>query len=194
MSCQCQSRVEELEREVSELKTALSRLFTRATVTEEIPKKGRVRVADGSGFQSGELEYFQGRHGKNADFNALDKGEQVLLFAPGGDLSQAIAMPGLPSNNSPQISNNQNMRRTNYGDGGYELYDRGNGTKVIEATSAIVLRVGGVNWTLTANGTVQKGGDFVLPNDDVIARGHSLDNHKHPGIVPGNATTGAAIP
>lgn len=195
------NRVALLEKKVAEMERKINNMFMRVSVDKTEPGEATLRVKDESGIESGSVEYFQGRAGKNATWNPPDEGEQGILFCPSGDISSGIFLGGLPSDNSPAISANQDEARTNFGDGGYISYNRSSGAMTAKLVSSFNIEIGGVainisSGKITINGAeiLVNGGNITLPSHDVIARGHSLDNHKHPDVMKGPATTGSAIP
>lgn len=183
-----------LERRVAELERIFSTMIRRVSVHKTESGQATIRVKDDSGFESGSVEYFQGRQGQTASWSPVDDGEQGLLFCPDGNPENGVFLGGLPSKNSPAISDNQDELRNNLGDGGFISYNRSTGEMNIQLMTKASIKIGGVTFDVEDGQVTMKGANLVLPDDDVIARQHSLDNHKHPGILPGGSTTGAAIP
>ncbi len=121
----------DLERRMAEVERRLNNIIIRSSAIKTESGQASIRVADGSGFESGSVEYFQGRAGKNATWSPIDEGEQGLLFCPSGDPAQAVFLGGLPSKASPAISGNQNEQRTNFGDGSFMSYDRSSNSAIL---------------------------------------------------------------
>lgn len=124
-------------------------------------------------------------------------GEQVLMIAPGGDLLNAVAMPGAYSSKNPQSSENPKMFRMDFGGAGYMSHDAEGGIFRIEATGSVTLQVMSSSITITEHEIkLEAGGsslmlnrDGVLGSPDVLAQGISLVNHVHPGVKQGGDRT-----
>jgi phage baseplate assembly protein V len=111
--------------------------------------KARIRVKHGD-LESNWIPWATGRAGKNKFWSPPEIGEQVLLLSPGGDMSRAIALPGIYSDSNPANGDNGNLFRMTFENGTVIEYDReGNalkavlksgGTAVIEATGGITLK------------------------------------------------------
>ncbi len=148
MSCKnCRA----LERRMAEVERRLNNMFIRASAHKTESDEATIRVSDGSGFESGSVEYFQGRSGKNASWSPIDEGEQGLLLCPSGDPAQGIFLGGLPSQNSPAISANQDEQRTNFGDGSYMSYDRSSRSAVLNLGNNANITITTTDWTGDVN-------------------------------------------
>lgn len=113
------------------------------------------------------------------------KGEQCLLLAPGGDLGNAVALPGIYSDAMPQGSEEENVDRTDWSPTEYMQHDRATGRLVIDCAQEIELRIGGqVRLLVNADGVT--GWPDVIGNAAI-----SLVNHVHSGVSVGVSTTGA---
>ena len=111
-------------------------------------------------------------------------GEQCLLLAPGGDLGNAVALPGIYSDAMPQGSVEEDMDRTDWSATDYMEHDRATGRLVIDCAQEIEFRIGGER-RLLINAT----GVYGWP--DVFGDGRiSLVHHLHGGVVPGISSTG----
>lgn len=112
------------------------------------------------------------------------KGEQCLLLAPGGDLGNAVALPGIYSDAMPQGSVEEDIDRTDWSATDYMEHDRATGRLVIDCAQEIEFRIGGER-RLLINAT----GVYGWP--DVFGDGRiSLVHHLHSGVVPGISSTG----
>ncbi len=80
-------------------------------------------------------------------------GEQCLLLAPGGDLGNAVALPGIYSDAMPQGSDSETTDRTDWSETDYLEHDRATATLTINVAQAITLIVGGTRLHLTPSGT-----------------------------------------
>ena len=111
-------------------------------------------------------------------------GEQCLLLALGGDLGNAVALPGIYSDAMPQGSVEEDMDRTDWSATDYMEHDRATGRLVIDCAQEIEFRIGGER-RLLINAT----GVYGWP--DVFGDGRiSLVHHLHSGVVPGISSTG----
>ena len=110
-------------------------------------------------------------------------GEQCLLLAPGGDLGNAVALPGIYSDAMPQGSVEEDMDRTDWSATDYMEHDRANGRLVIDCAQEIEFRIGGERRLL-----INAAGVHGWP--DVFGDGRiSLVHHLHGGVVPGASLT-----
>lgn len=125
-------------------------------------------------------------------------GEQCIMFAPSGDLLNAVALPGAYSDANPQASENPNLMRMDFGGGGFLQHDAASGTMLMEAMSSITLRVMSSRIVIT-NGRIlieAGGGRLVIDGKgatgtpDVFAQDISLATHVHGGVEPGDGQTG----
>ena len=124
--------------------------------------KRRVRIKSGE-IESDWLPWPAGRaaSGKRK-WDAPEVGEQGMLVAPGGDLRQAVFLPGVYQSSYDAPSSDPNKDNTTYGDGTVVEYDRGTHTLLVDLTggvsitadrSHIELKIGATTLTLTASGT-----------------------------------------
>lgn len=127
-------------------------------------------------------------------------GEQVLLLAPGGDLLNAMALPGAYSDQMPQASDNPDLFKMEWGVGFME-HDAAAGKFLLETMSSITLRVMSSSIRITENEiTIEAGGGKAVLNGkgltvtpDVIAMGISLTKHVHIGVTPGKGLSGKPV-
>lgn len=107
-------------------------------------------------------------------------GEQVILLAPEGDVTAAIALTGVHSDANPPAGDSTRAL-IRFADGAVIAYDPE--SHLLEAT----LPDGGmakITGDLHVTGT-------ITADIDVIAAGKSLKTHKHTGVQAGGAQTGA---
>jgi phage baseplate assembly protein gpV len=107
-------------------------------------------------------------------------GEQVLVLAPGGEPDQAVALAGIYSAASPAPSQDLEETRIEWEDGAAVSYHRG--------AKRMTIDLPGGKLNILAPGGVTIIGDVTV-DGDVIARGISLIEHIHGGIVRGSAKT-----
>lgn len=108
--------------------------------------------------------------------------EECLLLAPGGDLAQAIALPGLFCEDMPQNADAADIERHDFSATDYWQHDRASGTLVFDIASSIQLKVGDSTLTITPNGTTLQTPHYAVdsPQSDFggnvsIAGGISVD-------------------
>ncbi|WP_255593608.1 phage baseplate assembly protein V [Acidovorax sp. sic0104] len=174
----------------------VARVGTIEEVRTTKPARCRVRCGD---ILTGWLPWVAGRAaGQNgAIWWPPVKGEQVLMLAPGGDLTNAMVMPGAFSDKNPQASENPKIFRMDLGGGAYFEHDAENGVFRMEAMASINITCMGSFITITENeitmgaggGTLTLNGDGITVTPDVIAQTISLVNHVHPGVKQGGDRT-----
>lgn len=149
----------------------LLRLGTVAEVRLQPPARCRVKTGD---LLTDWLPWLTLRAGGvdgGATWWAPVAGEQCLLLAPGGDLLQAVVLPGIYSDSLPQPS------------------DKPEQLHIVLDKSRIVVKKDSI--TLSADG-----GRLIIDRDgvhgapDVTAAGVSLVGHPHSGVMPGGGTSG----
>jgi len=174
----------------------VARMGTIEEVRTTKPARCRVRCGD---ILTGWLPWVAGRAaGQNgAIWWPPVKGEQVLMLAPGGDLSNAMVMPGAFSDKNPQASENPDIFRMDLGGGAYFEHDAAEGVFRMEAMASIHIMCMGSFITITeksitmeaGGGTLVLNGDGITVTPDVLAKGISLVNHVHPGVKQGGDRT-----
>ena len=78
--------------------------------------------------------------------------EECVLLAPGGDLAQALVLPGQFCEDMPQNSNAADVERHNYSASDYWEHNRSGNALVFDIAASITLRVGASTLTLTTGG------------------------------------------
>lgn len=79
--------------------------------------------------------------------------EECLLLAPGGDLAQALVLPGLFCQDMPQNAAAGDVERHDFSGTDFWEHNRGEGTLVFEIANCIQLKVGASLLTITPDGT-----------------------------------------
>ena len=109
---------------LSELERRLSNILRPGTVLEADYAKARIRVRMGDN-TSAWLPWLASRAGEDRTWHAPEIGEQVLVMAPGGELSAGYVMPGgIYKNDYPANADKPEISRTTYKDGAILEYDR----------------------------------------------------------------------
>lgn len=80
-------------------------------------------------------------------------GEPCLLLAPGGDLAQAVALPGIYSSDMPQGAFDEDVERHDFSGTDFWQHRRSASTLVVEIAQAITLNVGSSQLHITPSGT-----------------------------------------
>lgn len=121
-------------------------------------------------------------------------GEQVIIICPDAQLAGAVAVPGIFSTANPAPASDAAFS-LHFGDGAVLRYDPAG------SACAITLPQSGTV-SITARGGISIEGDVEITGDltvtgrieatgDVIGQGKSLATHRHTGVQPGAALTGA---
>ena len=129
-------------------------------------------------------------------------GEQAMVMAPGGDLTNAVALPGIYSDAKPQGSDSATTARLDLSDTESASHDSATGTLSITIEQNISVRLAdGTSVqmqpgriTLSAGGgwlTVD--GSGVTAGPDVRAGGISLIGHRHSDVRSGTSNTGGPL-
>ena len=124
-------------------------------------------------------------------------GEQCLLLSPGGDLLNAVALPGVYSDKAPQGSDSATACRTDWSATDFMEHDSATGCLTVQCDKGITLRVGNASIDITPDRIVLSagGGTFVIDGDgatgspDVITGPISLRRHVHGGVDRGGDNT-----
>jgi phage baseplate assembly protein V len=112
---------ERRDRELSELNRKVAGAVTIGTVSQVDPKLARYRVKAGD-IESDWIPMAQRRSGKTRVYEALDVGEQVVIAAPSGDLSQGVIIGSIPTEER-EAGDAAKHHRTIYPDGTVVEYD-----------------------------------------------------------------------
>lgn len=94
------------------------------------------------------------------------KNEPCLLFAPGGDLAQAVALPGIYSSDMPQGATDEDVERHDFSSTDFWEHRRSAGTLVFNIAQAITLNVGGSRLHISPGGTTLKTPKFTVDSPE----------------------------
>ena len=109
---------------IGEIERRLSNTIRPGTVLEADYAKARIRVTMGDN-TSAWLPWLTSRAGEDRTWHAPEVGEQVIVMAPGGELSAGYVMPGgIYKNDYPANGDKPEISRTTYKDGAILEYDR----------------------------------------------------------------------
>jgi phage baseplate assembly protein V len=132
------------------------------SVMEVDHDKRRMRVKSGD-IETNWIPWPAGRAaaGKRR-WDAPEVGEQGVLLCAGGDMRQAVFVPGVYQDSYDSPSSDPNKDHTTYGDGTVIEYDRGSHTMLVDLTGGvsitadrahIELKIGSTTLTLTGSQT-----------------------------------------
>lgn len=153
--------------------------------------------------ETGDIAWLESRMGKTRIWSPPSIGEQVILLCPEGELSAAIALRGVKSDQYPPPGNSIEENIT-FDDGAIISYDPENhilnatlpsGGKVnITAPADLTINAAGgatinADGGLTINADIQLNGKMTA-TDDVIAKQISLVDHVHDKVRVGTDKSG----
>jgi phage baseplate assembly protein V len=168
--------------------------------------KARIRVKSGD-LESNWVPWVTGSTKGKREWNPPKEGEQVVLLSPGGDMTQAVVLPGIFADNQSANGDNGDVNRTTYDDGTVIEYDQS--SKTLKATLAA-----GGKADITAPGGMKITGNVEIVgklqvSDDILTEsalkatgevwtglngGVHLSSHVHSGVTSGLATTAVPLP
>lgn len=181
----------EIYRRLATLERRLDNLFTVGKVSEANYNTGVVRINDGAGNESAKVPWV-GMKSKGVTHHDAPEIDQKMIVINNGQ--NAFALMGGFSNDGQKNGNNPKVTRTDFADGASFEYNQSSGAMNINLTNSLTIIIGGITISASGSTIAVTGADIILPSNDVVAKGHSLDNHKHPDVMKGPATTGSAIP
>ncbi len=114
----------------------LLRIGTVADVRHSAPPAVRVQTG---GITTTWRPWAERRAGQTRTWNPPTKGEQVLLFCPSGDLSNAVILCGIPTADNDVPSNDPNRTVTLYPDGALTSYDHAAGLLTVQGAKTVFL-------------------------------------------------------
>lgn len=129
---------------IGELDRRLANIVRVGTVATLDDAAARVQIDLGDGLTTDWLPWATARAGGNRSWDAPEVGEQVLLFAPSGDLASAFVMGSVPQDSAPAPASSKDHTRYQWADGAFQDYDRAGHHYVLDIPSAgdLTLRVG----------------------------------------------------
>lgn len=151
------------------------------------------------------------RAGPDRTWHAPEVGEQVMVLAPSGDMTQAGVLPAFYSDANPPPASVKTTHRTQYQDGAFLQYDRAGHHWALDvpAAGSIILHIGATTLLLedgkatlttpeflvdspqsTFTGNVDIEGSLSVTGSSVTHRGTNIgDTHTHGGIDRGPSNT-----
>lgn len=207
---------------LAEIDRLLANLIRIGVVAELDEAAARVRISIGE-LLTDWLPWLTARAGATRTWSAPRPGEQVLVLAPYGDLTQAVALPGIYQDAHPAPAARREVERIAFPDGSLVDYDSaghvltvtaGSGRVVINCGSATVnasqsvtlatpqttctgaLTVQGLlTWQAGMTGT----GDAAIAGNVAVAGGLTNNgtnvgaSHRHSGVEQGKDTSGPVL-
>lgn len=137
-----------MKQDVGELQRQISQLIRIGTVVQVVADGAIVEIG---GVNSDPVQWAVHRAGLDAEWWAPDPGEQVVVFAPYGDMAQAIILFSLYQDKFAAPSLNPDVHRTTYKDGTVVQHDRSASAYSISvpASGSISLVCGSTSLVLT---------------------------------------------
>ncbi|WP_416139075.1 phage baseplate assembly protein V [Halomonas sp. HK25] len=152
----------------AELLRLIHNLVRLGTIAEVDHTAARVRVATGE-ITTGWLPWVEGRAGTIRTWNPPTLGEQVVVFAPGGDMVAGVVLTGLYRTAHPAPSDSADVWHAVMPDGAVLEYDHA--ASHLQATlpgSATLDAQGDITVTTPAALNATAGGGATLNADTVI--------------------------
>ncbi|QPB08623.1 baseplate assembly protein [Burkholderia phage Mica] len=116
--------------DLSETYRKLAALIRFGTIADVDLANARVTCNVG-GLTTDWLPWHAGRAGTTRRWSAPTQGEQVIVFAPGGDTTLGFVMPGFYQDDHPAPSNSADVDMTQYPDGSTVQYDSASNTLTV---------------------------------------------------------------
>lgn len=207
--------------DLTEMNRALSNMIRVGNIRAVDVANARVRVAFG-GCVSDWLPWGTARAGNRRDWTVPNVGEQVMVFSPFGDPTQAVVGPSIFQDDFSAPATSADQDATVYPDGTTVDYNSatntltvtvaGSGNVVINCKVATVkadtsVTIDTPETTCTGNLTVKKsftmgqeGGSATMKGNVAIEGGSLTHNgknvgstHAHSGVQSGGSNTGAPV-
>lgn len=137
----------------------------------------RVRIGEA---ETAALPMIASRAGQDRSWWPYEAGEQVCVFAPSGNLADAVIMGAVYSGSAPAPGDKAGLHRQVYADGTVIEFDR--------TASHFRMHLGSGSAEIVAPGGIEITGDVTV-HGDVVADGISLKTHTHGGVASGGSNT-----
>lgn len=178
-------------RRLSALENNQAKAIIEGEVIEIDEAKGLVRVDDGAGTVSDWVKVAGHKTKGITHYDFPEVGQSMIVQSNG---QRSFAIYGGYSDKGKQNGTDNQVKRTDFDDGAYVEYNKSTGATKAVFMDNLDMTIGGIHIKFSGDTITVNGADIILPANDVIATLHSLMEHKHPGITPGPANTGNAIP
>lgn len=180
-------------RNAAELLRLIHNLIRLGKVTEVDQQAAICRVKIGA-LETKGLKWISTRAGTTRDWDPPTVGEQVVVFAPGGDLSAAVVLAGLYQQSHGAPASSGGVWQRDFPDGAQLQYDHENHAADVTLPAGGTLNLvsdGGIGITgnvqvtgsIAASGEVSDGVRSMSDDRDIY------NAHKHPGDSGGTTGT-----
>ena len=122
-----------MDYEISETYRKLAAMIRFGVITGVDVANARVTCSV-AGLDTDWLPWCVGRAGSTRKWSAPTVGEQVIVFAPGGDTSLGFVLPGFYQDNHPAPASAANKETTVYPDGSAVEYDSSSNTLTVSVS------------------------------------------------------------
>ncbi len=179
--------VSDLLRRIDSLERALANLIRIGTIAQV---NGDTAEVDFGGNVSAALQWTTSRAHGDSEWNPPDVGEQVLVFAPGGLLEDAVIGDSIFQTQYGRPEAGQGVHVRRYANGATMTHDNGSGDMVFDLRGAFIVRApqgvqviagNGVDLqtpNVTASGGMTAQGT-IESKTDVVFGGTSGNEHVH---------------
>lgn len=152
--------VARLARRVAEVERRLENTVRSGKVAEVDPAKGRVRLTIGKGPDGTEqlspwVPYAQ-QAGALKVHSPVSVGQNMTIFAPGGDLEQSMALPMTWNDDNPSPSDSGDENVLTFGDSKVEI----RGDEIVVTVPRLFIKCGGTTLELTDGGLKALAADY----------------------------------
>lgn len=140
--------------DLTEISRRLENLIRFGTIHSVDHAAVRVRVKTGA-LVTEWLPWIEHRAGSTTTWDPPTVGEQCAIFAPSGELANAVALVGMHSNTIAPPSHSANEHVTRFPDGGIVTYDHAGHlyTLTVPDGGKIALTIGATTLELRGDGT-----------------------------------------
>lgn len=191
-----------------DLERRTANMIRFGTIAEvKLSNPPRVKVKSGE-ITTRWLPWAGGRAGAGKrSWDPPEVGEQVMMLSAGGDMRQALVIPGIYQSAHAAPSDNGNLDLTEYSDGTKISYDRAghelvadlgiakitaNRSKIELSIDGVIVRLG--DGKIHLIGDIEHTGDFASSGSSFTHNGKNVgDTHKHNGVQTGGGNTGNPI-
>ena len=156
--------------EITELDRRISNLIQVGTVSEADYSKAKLKVKIGE-IVTDWLPWLTKRASNDTTWWAQEVGEQVIVLAPSGELTQAVILPALYQNAHPAIDDNVDVSKTIYKDGTFTTYNRDSHVLTVDVNKdgKVEVIIGASTITMTnTNIKLKNGSSSILITDSNI--------------------------
>ena len=162
---------------------------TVAAVRLAAPARVRVKTGDNTTDWLPWIALRAGGVAGGRTWNPAVVGEQCTVLAPGGDLAQAVVLPGVFSDQRPQGSSVAGAFRLDFAETAHIEYLPGAHLHLQFGATTLRLEAGAIT-AQAGGGTLQLDGRGLRGEPDVVSGGVSLREHLHTAVTSGSELSG----